>query len=139
MAANRERSSGAAPGARRFLDFGFAAVLGSEPLLQHLMEPKKMAQITKADVEYVASLAQLSLDEDVKERLVKEMGDILGYIDQLNGLDTEGIEPTMHALSMVNVFREDEEAGSISREEALANAPEADGEYFLVPKILDTE
>ena len=70
---------------------------------------------------------------------MKEMGDILGYIDQLNGLDTEGIEPTMHALSMVNVFREDEVAGSISREEALANAPEADGEYFLVPKILDTE
>lgn len=98
-----------------------------------------MARITKADVQYVASLAQLSLDEDTKERLVKEMGDILGYIDQLNELDTDGIEPTMHALSITNVFRDDEVTGSITREAALANAPKTDGEYFLVPKILETE
>ena len=93
-----------------------------------------MAQISKADVEYVASLAQLSLDDDTKERLVKEMGDILGYIDQLNELDTDGIEPTMHALSMTNVFRDDEVTGSIKREAALANAPKTDGSTSWYPR-----
>ncbi|MCC6490257.1 MAG: Asp-tRNA(Asn)/Glu-tRNA(Gln) amidotransferase subunit GatC [Candidatus Hydrogenedentes bacterium] len=98
-----------------------------------------MAKITKADVEYVAGLAQLTLDEATKERLVGEMGDILGYMDKLNELDTTGIEPTMHVLEMTNVFREDEVTPSLPRETALMNAPKTDGEYFLVPRILDTE
>ena len=98
-----------------------------------------MANITKADVEYVAGLAQLTLDEATKERLVGELGDILGYMDKLNELDTTGIEPTMHVLEMTNVFREDEVAPSLPRETALMNAPKTDGEYFLVPRILDTE
>ncbi|MCC6698668.1 MAG: Asp-tRNA(Asn)/Glu-tRNA(Gln) amidotransferase subunit GatC [Candidatus Hydrogenedentes bacterium] len=98
-----------------------------------------MAKITKADVEYVAGLAQLTLDEATKERLVGEMGDILGYMDKLNELDTTGIEPTMHVLEMTNVFREDEVTPSLPRDAALMNAPKTDGEYFLVPRILDTE
>ena len=98
-----------------------------------------MAKITKADVEYVAGLAQLTLDEETKERLVGEMGDILGYMDKLNELDTTGIEPTMHAQGMTNVFREDVVMPSLPRETALMNAPKTDGEYFLVPRILDTE
>ena len=97
-----------------------------------------MAKITKADVEYVAGLAQLTLDEATKEKLVGEMGDILAYMDKLNELNTDGIEPTMHVLEMSNVFREDVVQPSLDREAALANAPKTDGEYFLVPKILDT-
>jgi len=98
-----------------------------------------MGKITRENVAYVASLAQLSLTPEVQDRLVKEMGDILQYMDKLNELDTAGIEPTMHALAMTNVFRDDAVGPSLDREHALMNAPKSDGEYFLVPKILDTE
>jgi aspartyl-tRNA(Asn)/glutamyl-tRNA(Gln) amidotransferase subunit C len=98
-----------------------------------------MAKITKQDVIYVASLAQLSPDDATQERLVKELGEILGYMDKLNELDTRDIEPTMHALAMTNVFRDDVVGESLTREAALQNAPKTDGEYFLVPKILDVE
>ena len=98
-----------------------------------------MAKITLEDVEYVASLAQLSLDDEAKQRLLKEMGDVLAYVDKLNELDTDGIEPMMHVLDISNVFREDVVTGSLDREAALRNAPKTDGAYFLVPRILDTE
>jgi len=96
-----------------------------------------MSRIGKAEVEHVAALAQLELDEAAKERLVHEMGDILTYMDQLNALDTSGVEPMMHALEMTNVFREDIVGESLPREEALRNAPSHDTEYFTVPKILE--
>ncbi len=96
-----------------------------------------MSKITKQDVEYVAGLAQLRLDEAAKERLVREMGDILAYMDQLNELDTSNVEPMMHAMEMTNVFRQDVVEPSLPREEALMNAPVHDGEYFIVPRILE--
>jgi aspartyl-tRNA(Asn)/glutamyl-tRNA(Gln) amidotransferase subunit C len=96
-----------------------------------------MSRIGKAEVEHVAGLAQLELDEAAKERLVHEMGDILAYMDQLNALDTTNVEPMMHALEMTNVFREDCVGESLPREEALRNAPNHDEEYFIVPKILE--
>jgi aspartyl-tRNA(Asn)/glutamyl-tRNA(Gln) amidotransferase subunit C len=97
-----------------------------------------MSKITLEDVEYVAALAQLSLDDATKERLLHEMSDILGYIDKLSALDTEGVDPMMHAMEMTNVFRADEVGTSLSREVVFSQAPEHDGEYFLVPKILET-
>ncbi len=98
-----------------------------------------MSRITRDDVDYVAGLAQLTLDDDAKDRLVHELGDILAYMEKLNGLDTTGVEPMMHVLDLVNVYREDETRPSLDREQALMNAPSTDGVYFLVPKILDTE
>jgi len=98
-----------------------------------------MAKITAADVQYVADLAQLTLDDEAKERLVGELSAILGHMDKLNELDTSDVEPMMHVLEMTNVLREDEVAASLDRDTALMNAPKSDGEYFLVPKILDTE
>lgn len=98
-----------------------------------------MAKITTQDVEYVAGLAQLILDDASKERLVHEMGDILNYMDKLDELNTDGIEPMMHVLDLANVYREDVVGESLSRDAALQNAPKTDGEYFLVPRILDTE
>ena len=98
-----------------------------------------MAKITLEDVEHVASLAQLTLDDDAKQRLLKEMGEILAYVDKLNELDTDGIEPMMHVLDISNVYREDVVTGSLDRDAALRNAPKTDGAYFLVPRILDTE
>lgn len=98
-----------------------------------------MSKITLKDVEYVAGLAQLELDDTAKERLVQEMGEILAYMDKLNALDTSGVEPMMHAMALTNVYREDVVGESLSREAALKNAPLHDDEYFLVPKILETE
>ncbi len=96
-----------------------------------------MSKISTNDVEYVASLAQLELDAAAKERLVQEMGEILAYMDKLNELDTANVEPMMHAMEMTNVFREDVVESSISRETALQNAPVHDGQYFIVPRILE--
>ena len=98
-----------------------------------------MAKITKEDVEYVAGLAQLRLDDETKLRLVKEMGDILSYMDKLDELNTDEIEPMMHVLHMTNVFREDIVGKSLDREAVFKNAPDAHDGYFLVPRILDTE
>lgn len=98
-----------------------------------------MARVTKEDVEYIANLAQLTLDEESKERLVGELSDILTHVDKLNELDTNEIEPMMHALQMTNVFRDDVVEPSLDRETALNNAPKHDGEYYLAPRILDTE
>lgn len=95
-----------------------------------------MSAITQADVEYVAGLAQLSLDDATKQRLTKELGDILSYIEKLNELDTSSVEPMMHAMQLTNVFRDDVVEPSLPREEALKNAPNTDGEYFLVPRVL---
>ena len=97
-----------------------------------------MSKISLEDVEYVAQLAQLALDDATKERLLQEMTHILGYIDKLSELDTEGVAPMMHAMEMTNVFREDEVGPSLAREAVLRLAPDHDDEYFLVPKILET-
>jgi aspartyl-tRNA(Asn)/glutamyl-tRNA(Gln) amidotransferase subunit C len=98
-----------------------------------------MSGISREDVEYVAALARLDPDDATKDRLARELGDILGYVAKLNELDTGDVEPMMHALEMFNVFREDNPGASMPRELALRNAPADDGEYFLVPRILDTE
>lgn len=89
-------------------------------------------------MEYVAGLAHLTLDDETKARLVDELGAILGHIEQLNELDTTGVEPMMHALDVTNVMRDDTVVDEMDRETALMNAPATDGEYFLVPRILDT-
>ncbi len=98
-----------------------------------------MSAITKADVDYVARLAQLTLDDATKERLVGELGDILSYVNKLNELDTSDVEPMMHVIEMTNVLRDDVVRPSLDRDAALENAPQSDGEYFLVPRILEGE
>ena len=98
-----------------------------------------MSKISKKDVSYVAALAQLRLDDAAQERLVREMGDILAYMDKLNSLNTDGVEPMMHALEMTNVLRDDKTGAPLSHEDALMNAPVDNGDYFIVPKILEGE
>jgi len=93
--------------------------------------------ISSKEVEYVAHLARLEISEQEKETLTAQLNDILRYIDQLNELDTEGVEPMSHALSVTNVFKEEKIGDSIGIEEALANAPDARGEFFRVPKVID--
>jgi aspartyl-tRNA(Asn)/glutamyl-tRNA(Gln) amidotransferase subunit C len=98
-----------------------------------------MAQLTLKDVEYVAALAQLSLDDAAKARMLGDLGNILGYVEKLNELDTTDVEPMMHVLNLANVYREDVVGPSLERSLALKNAPNTDGDWFLVPRILDAE
>ncbi len=92
--------------------------------------------ISKKDVEYIARLAHLEIDEQDKEVFTNQLGAILDYIDQLSQLETEGVEATAYTVPMKNVFREDRIATSLSREKALANAPDQREGQFRVPPII---
>lgn len=94
------------------------------------------ASLTEDDVLKVASLSRLKLSETEVDNLGKQMGSVLKYIDMLSELDTDSIEPMAHAIEISNVFREDQLQESLPREKALSNAPQTDGNYFLVPAIL---
>jgi aspartyl-tRNA(Asn)/glutamyl-tRNA(Gln) amidotransferase subunit C len=94
-------------------------------------------RISLADVEHVARLARLALSPDEKERMRRELNSILGYIDKLLALDTEGVPPTLHAVPMTNVLRADEPAPSFPQDEMLANAPDPVGALFRVPRIIE--
>ena len=93
-------------------------------------------KITKQEVEHVAHLARLELDEDAIERFAGQIGDILAYVDKLKKVDTEGIAPTSHAISLTNAFREDEVRDHLERDRSLANAPEKEDGTFLVPRVI---
>ena len=95
------------------------------------------AKITIAEVEHVARLARLELSADEKQRMRSQLDAILTYIDKLRQLDTEGVEPTTHAIPILNVMREDEVRPCFAVADMLANAPERDGDLFRVPKILE--
>ncbi len=94
-------------------------------------------QITKNLVEYVAELSRIKLDEASTEKMQKELGAIVDYMEILNQLDTEGVEPLSHVFSITNVMREDEVAESYDRAEILQNAPEHTDETFIVPKTVE--
>lgn len=94
-------------------------------------------KITVADVERVACLARLELTHEEKDLFAGQMGAILGYVEKLKGLNTEGIVPTSHAVPMENAFREDMVRTSIGVEKALANAPNRAGTFFAVPKVIE--
>ncbi len=90
--------------------------------------------ISDETIEYVAILAKLELDGKEKEQAKKDMGEMLDYIDQLNELDTSGVEPMSHVFPVNNVFREDIVENGDGREKMLANAPERKEDSFTVPK-----
>lgn len=93
-------------------------------------------KITKDDVLYVADLARLELDEASIDKFAGQIGTILDYVAKLNAVDTEGIQPTSHAISLTNAFRKDEQIEHLEREKALANAPEKEEGSFIVPKVV---
>lgn len=94
-------------------------------------------KLSAQDVEYVAKLARLEVAETEKEKLTAQLNDILLYIDKLNELDTTGVQPMTHAIAVTNAFRDDTVSESLGSERALANAPDARGEFFRVPKVID--
>ena len=93
--------------------------------------------VTVETVRYIASLARLRFNEAEQERLAAEMTEILDYVDKLNELDTSNVPPMSHVLDLYNVVREDRAEPRITREEALKNAPDADGSYFRAPKVIE--
>jgi aspartyl-tRNA(Asn)/glutamyl-tRNA(Gln) amidotransferase subunit C len=93
--------------------------------------------IERKDVEHVARLARLALADAEIERMREQLNGILAYIEKLNELDTEGVEPTAHAVPLLNVMRDDEVGPCLPRDEALANAPDRAGEFFRVPRIIE--
>jgi aspartyl-tRNA(Asn)/glutamyl-tRNA(Gln) amidotransferase subunit C len=96
-------------------------------------------KITGSVVEYVAHLARLQLAPEEIDLYTQQLDRILAYMDQLNSLDTAGIEPTTHAIPLVNVFRQDVVHDNFQVEEAVGNAPERVGPFFKVPPIIETE
>ena len=91
----------------------------------------------KMDIEKVAKLARLKLTDEERETFGNQLEQILTHMEQLNRLDTTGVEPTSHAIPVHNAFREDEARPSFSKEEVLKIAPEPEGGYFRVPRIIE--
>jgi len=89
------------------------------------------------DIKYVAHLARLQLTPDEEKKLGAQLGNILGYIEKLNQLDVSGVEPTAHAVPMINVTRPDEIRPSLAHDDALRNAPAQANGLFMVPKIVE--
>jgi len=89
------------------------------------------------DIKYVAHLARIALTPDEEAKLAAQLAGILGYIEKLKELDVTGVEPTAHAVPMVNVTRADEIRPSLPHDEALRNAPKQANGLFIVPKIVE--
>jgi len=95
--------------------------------------------VTRKDVEYIAQLARLRFKDEELENFTSQLNEILNYVDKLNELDTENVEPLSHPVEEFNKFRDDELKPSIEREEALKNAPDRTDEFFKVPKVLNKD
>jgi aspartyl-tRNA(Asn)/glutamyl-tRNA(Gln) amidotransferase subunit C len=93
--------------------------------------------ISAAQVEHVAQLARLALSDEEKQHLTEQLNAILTYMEQLNEVPTENVEPTAHVLDLVNVFRDDLVRQTLSADAALANAPETAQHFFVVPRIVE--
>jgi aspartyl-tRNA(Asn)/glutamyl-tRNA(Gln) amidotransferase subunit C len=91
----------------------------------------------KMDIEKVARLARLQLSEEEKRVFQNQLDQILAHMEQLNRLDTSGVEPTSHAIPIHNAFREDETRASCPRDEVLTIAPDEEDGYFKVPRIIE--
>lgn len=95
-------------------------------------------KITKDEVAYVANLARLDFTEAEMDTFTPQLNDILTYVDMLNRIDTTGVEPMSHAISLNNAFRDDEPGKSLDQGHALANAPDPRGPFYRVPKIVES-
>ena len=91
----------------------------------------------KMDIDKVAKLARLHLSEEEKKTFEKQLDQILGHMEQLNRLDTQGVEPTSHAIPVYNAFREDHVKPSFPREDVMGIAPAEEDAHFKVPRIIE--
>ena len=91
--------------------------------------------VTVKDVEHIAALAKLKFTDEEKKKLQAELNRILEYMDKINELDLEGVEPLENINNTENVFREDKAEKCLTKEEALKNAPAKMDDFFKVPKV----
>ena len=87
-------------------------------------------------VRHIGRLSRIELTEDEVQTFAKQLGAIVGYFDKLQELDTENVQPMPHAVEVQNVLSEDQPGESLSPDQALANAPQRDGDFFMVPKVI---
>jgi aspartyl-tRNA(Asn)/glutamyl-tRNA(Gln) amidotransferase subunit C len=93
--------------------------------------------VTKKDVEYVADLARLQLTKEESESLADDMNQILDYITTLEEVDTSDVEPLEHVIDLEYRLRDDKAKPPLPHEDALKNAPDADSDYFRVPRVIE--
>jgi aspartyl-tRNA(Asn)/glutamyl-tRNA(Gln) amidotransferase subunit C len=96
-----------------------------------------MSKITKEEIERLAGLSKLQFSETEKHELIDDMSRILTFVEQLNEVDTEGVEPLLHMSEAKNVLREDLPKTNITQAQGLKNAPVKDSDFFKVPKVKD--
>ncbi|MBI2729863.1 MAG: Asp-tRNA(Asn)/Glu-tRNA(Gln) amidotransferase subunit GatC [Sphingobacteriales bacterium] len=94
-------------------------------------------EVTDQLVENLARLARLEFNDADKAEIKNDLQKMIAFVDKLNELDTRNVEPLLHMSDNVNMLRKDEVKGSVSREEALSNAPEKTEKYFKVPKVIN--
>ena len=93
-------------------------------------------EVTGALVDKLANLSRLEFNAADKEEIKNDLQRMISFVEKLDELDLEGTEPLLHMSANINVLREDEVKGSVSREEALKNAPAHDDKFFMVPKVI---
>jgi aspartyl-tRNA(Asn)/glutamyl-tRNA(Gln) amidotransferase subunit C len=92
------------------------------------------------DIEHIAHLARIGLNDQEKQALIKDLNKIVGYVEQLSEVDTENVEPLISVLGdLPTVLREDKVTESLSQEDALSNAPDKNSDYIKVPKVLGND
>lgn len=96
-------------------------------------------KLTNEEVDKLAHLARLQFTQEEKASMMKDMDKILGFVDKINELDLEGVEPLVYMSEERNIMRKDKVELQVTRDEALKNAPDKDTDYFRVPKVLKRE
>lgn len=94
-------------------------------------------KINTDTVDKIAHLARLEFENEAKEQIMKDMNNMLSFVDKLSELDTSNVEPLIYMSDEVNVLREDEVKQEITQQEALKNAPKHDSDYFKVPRMIE--
>ena len=94
-------------------------------------------KIDKESLKKIAHLARLQIKPEEETTLLNSMDSVLSWMEQLNEIDTEGVEPLTHILDEANIWRQDISNNTLSREEALANAPSKNDTYIMVPKVIE--
>ncbi|MCG8592506.1 MAG: Asp-tRNA(Asn)/Glu-tRNA(Gln) amidotransferase subunit GatC [Proteobacteria bacterium] len=98
-----------------------------------------MSRVTREEIEHIAALARLALAPEEIDRVTEDLDQVLEYVATLDGLDTEGIAPTAHAIPLATPLRDDVAATPLDPEAAVANAPGRAGTAFTVPKVIAGE
>jgi aspartyl-tRNA(Asn)/glutamyl-tRNA(Gln) amidotransferase subunit C len=94
-------------------------------------------EITEKTIRETAHLARLTFEQEGLDKMKADLNRMIGFVEKLNELNTEGVEPLIYMVDETNVMREDEVKHSFSQKEALKNAPKKDSDYFKAPKVID--